>query len=162
MVYFILVIVWGLIWGIATKTVNENKGYDGGFWLGFWLGFIGLIIVACKSENHAVTNYSYATSSLLSAAAKENDEKKMLSNGGWKCNKCGRVNPSYTGSCGCGMSKSDNETKKQAATEDVKAKEKNQQELDNIKKVKEYKELLDSGVISEEEFEKKKKELLDL
>lgn len=160
MLYFIMVIIWGLIWGFATKTVNENKGYDGGFWLGFLLGFIGLIIVACKPENRAVTDY--ATSSLLSAAAQENDEKRMLSSGGWKCSKCGRVNPSYTGSCGCGMSKSDNEAKKQAAIEEAKAKEKSQQELDNLKKVKEYKDLLDSGVISEEEFEKKKKELLNL
>lgn len=33
---------------------------------------------------------------------------------------------------------------------------------DPITEVKRYKELLDSGVITEEEFEKKKKQLLDL
>ncbi len=31
----------------------------------------------------------------------------------------------------------------------------------NVKKLKQYKELLDSGVITQEEFEQKKKELLN-
>ena len=34
--------------------------------------------------------------------------------------------------------------------------------LANAKSIKEYKELLDMGIISKEEFEKKKKELLNL
>lgn len=34
-------------------------------------------------------------------------------------------------------------------------------ELDNLKKLKEYKELLDSGVITQEEFEKKKERLMN-
>ena len=79
---------------------------------------------------------------------KENNERRMLANGGWKCSQCGRVNPGYIGSCGCGMSKSDNEAQKQ--------------ELDNLKKIKNYKNLLDSGVISQEEFDSKKKQLLGL
>ena len=33
---------------------------------------------------------------------------------------------------------------------------------DSITEIKKYKELLDTGIITEEEFEKKKKQLLDL
>ena len=38
----------------------------------------------------------------------------------------------------------------------------NNSETDNIQKIKEYKKLLDEGIITQEEFDKKKKELLDL
>ena len=146
---FIGLIVWGIIWGFATKTVNENKGYYGGFWLGFWLGFIGLIIVATKPENRS----GNGTFSLLSEAAKEKNGKSLLSSGGWKCSKCGRVNPSYAGTCGCGMSKSDNEANRQAAQ---------QIQISTADEIKKLKELCDSGVITQEEFDAKKKQLLGL
>ena len=35
-------------------------------------------------------------------------------------------------------------------------------EMENLKKIKEYKELLDSGIITQEEFDKKKTQLLKL
>ncbi|MBP1560265.1 MAG: SHOCT domain-containing protein [Oscillospiraceae bacterium] len=41
-------------------------------------------------------------------------------------------------------------------------KEKGNREADNIEKLKKYKELLDSGIISQDEFDKKKSELLNL
>ena len=43
---------------------------------------------------------------------------------------------------------------------DKKIEEQAQQRLDNLKLLKEYKELLDSGIITQEEFEKKKAEIL--
>lgn len=46
------------------------------------------------------------------------------------------------------------------ATEEEK--DKSEKELLNIQKLKSYKDLLDSGVITQEEFDKKKSELLDL
>lgn len=155
MAYIIGVIVWGLIWGYATKTVNENKGYYGGFWLGFFLGFIGLIIVACKSENRSSNNYteSYTQNSMLSEASSEASNKKTIAQGGWKCNNCGRVNQSYTGTCACGTSKSDNIAKEKAAAEEAN-------ELQNLQKLKAYKDLLDAGAISQKEFDEKKSELL--
>ena len=39
---------------------------------------------------------------------------------------------------------------------------KDKSEIDPIEEIKKYKELLDSGIINQEEFNKKKKELLDL
>lgn len=32
-------------------------------------------------------------------------EQRMVDNGGWKCNQCGRINDNTTGSCACGASK---------------------------------------------------------
>lgn len=106
-VYIFAAIIQGLIWGFIAQIISENKGYEDGFFWGFFLGIIGIIVVACKSDN----NSSYA-SVLLSKAAEEKD--------------------------------------------------KSEKELLNIQKLKSYKDLLDSGVITQEEFDKKKSELLDL
>lgn len=154
--YVIAAIIWGLIWGFVTKTVNENKGYDGGFWWGFWLGFIGLIVVACKPDNR-----SYSAPSVPATSEQINIERGML-NSGWKCDKCGRYNPEYTTRCACGMAKAVNETNRRIAGKKAEAPSPQQQELDNLRLVKEYKELLDAGAITEAEFEAKKKELLSL
>lgn len=43
---------------------------------------------------------------------------------------------------------------------DISTKSSGDSELDNLKKIKEYKELLDSGVISQEEFDRKKNQLM--
>lgn len=109
MYYWIAVIIRAVIWGMITKKVSEKKGYYGGFAWGFWLGLIGLIVVACKSKQCRSDDY-YATSSFLSAVAQEESEEQMLSNGGWKCKKCGRVNTGYTGTCSCGMTKEESKS----------------------------------------------------
>lgn len=47
----------------------------------------------------------------LAALAKDREIKtnveRTLRNGGWRCDKCNRINPSYTGTCACGNSKYD-------------------------------------------------------
>lgn len=154
-------IIGGLIYccicGFVSKTINENKGYEGGFWWGFILGILGIIVVACKSENIGSSYYSTSSQDKVSSYSKEIAETNMLASGGWKCVKCGRVNPSYnTGSCVCGNSKMENEKIKTAEIR----KDNSTSELQNIQKLKSYKELLDIGAISQEEFDAKKKELL--
>ena len=61
--------------------------------------------------------------------------QRQMQQGGWRCAKCHHVNPGYVTICSCGLLK----------TEDALIK---------------YKQLLDSGAISEEEYEAKKKQLL--
>jgi hypothetical protein len=78
-------------------------------------------------------------------------DEEVLKQGGWKCT-CGRVNPSYTGTCACGKRKVEKQNNS-AATAEAK---------DKFEDIKKYKELLDSGIITEEEFNKKKTELLEL
>lgn len=82
----------------------------------------------------------------------------------WKCAKCGRYNSGYA--CECGILKGDSALleKQQAERNRQKSEEKvkSDKEVENLQKLKAYKDLLDSGVISQEEFDKKKMELLNL
>ena len=102
----------------------------------------------------------------------------------WRC-ACGLINPNYTGTCACGRTKSEvrnsnNQAVKQAANRlavnrpnaapapaaapvtntDVKPANVVSREEENIRLLKEYKDLLDSGIISQEEFDEKKRKLL--
>ena len=76
---------------------------------------------------------------------------------GWKCKKCGRVLKNRCGICACGMRKEDNDyyTPKSNTSD----KDGTISPADEIKK---YKELLDMGAITQEEFDAKKKQLLGL
>ncbi|HCL03902.1 MAG TPA: hypothetical protein DHW61_16095 [Lachnoclostridium phytofermentans] len=166
-VWLLGVIIRGVIWGCATNAVVNNKGYnENWFWWGFFFGFIALIVALTKPECYI--SYDYQSSSLLSQAAQEESGKRMLRNDGWKC-QCGRVNPSYTGTCACGRSKDMvDEQKRKAEEERKKAEEekKSQEKLaeDNLKldNLKKMKELLDVGAITQEEYDTKKKQLLDI
>ena len=100
----------------------------------------------------------------------------------WRC-ICGHANPNYTGTCSCGMRKSEainetkrrNETTKELIRQKAAAEKKYTTnntsqasststdisfEQEKVKLLKEYKELFDSGVISEEEFNAKKASIL--
>lgn len=130
----------GCVFGFITKTINEANGYYGGFAWGFWLGVIGIIIVACRQPN------PYAYQSQKSIIKKEPTDQ-IPPEGGWKCS-CGRVHAKYVSSCPCGKSKSD------------AIGGKGNREKANIEALKEYKALLDQGVITQEEFDRKKQEIL--
>ena len=217
------------IFGVITKGIASSKGYDGGgwFWLGFGAGVVGIIIAACmrryesdysraytprQTPNDLQSTFrdesrDYTFNTANSAKVKKPSraptyKEGLLASGGWECKKCGTVNPSYTGSCGCGNSKRENaqyskpkeEAKPEASSapaqeipkanispaEKAPKTEINAQDLvQKIQKAKpanvpdeqdvqmkklqvlrEYKALLDDGIITEEEFETKKKELL--
>ncbi len=109
----------------------------------------------------------------------------QLNSNEWRC-ICGRINPNYMGTCACGKRKSEafNETKKRnemtkelirrKASGDNNKTEKDttetstssavsaniSSEQEKVKLLKEYKELFDSGVITEEEFNSKKASIL--
>ena len=135
----------GCLWGFATKTINENKGYEGGFAWGFFLGIIGLIVVLCRSS----VDYTAFTSSYSQST------QRQMPSGGWACD-CGRVHNAYESSCVCGKTKYTIRAAKAAAQAQQPPKE------NNITLLRKYKELLDDGVITQEEFEAKKKQLLGL
>lgn len=150
--------------GVATKMLNEERGHRGGFWWGFILGIIGIIIVLVRKEK---STYSYSDikrddeePTLLEKLAREKRKEETMARGGWKCIQCGRVNANYTGTCGCGMSRSDNVPRINVSVEQPIQKSKGEEEMMNLKKLKSYKDLLDAGVISQEDYDKKKAELL--
>lgn len=161
---FIGALIAAFVFGFITKYINEEKGYEGGFAWGFWLGVIGIIVVACKADNHRYYRESEQDLA-LSAYAREKNDERVLEEGGWKCNRCGRINASYVTSCNCGMYIEQNknwlkkqEEERKARAEEHKAKESKSQ-ADEIAK---FKELLDSGAITQEEYDAKKKQILGL
>lgn len=148
-------LIWGCIFGVATDKIISNKGYnENWFWWGFFFGFIALIVALTKPEvRYEYTPKRESESALFRAAAM--DKRNVKSANTWICGRCGAENQSYTGTCGCGMSKAENE-------KNIRKQEKERNELENAQKLKAYKDLLDSGAISQEEFDKKKSELLDM
>ena len=139
------IIIWGVIWGAATQTVVYNKGYEENwFWWGFFFGFIALLVALSKPQ-------LYSTGPLSPQLAREAEERRTMEAGGWKC-VCGRLNPSYSGTCACGRSR---QAVLAAAAEPAL-----ENEGATVRMIKQYKELLDSGAITQEEFEKKKREIL--
>ena len=85
----------------------------------------------------------------------EDRKEALLQEGGWICQRCGQVNPAYTGTCGCGAAKRDRGAPEAEAQREAR-------ELAHAQSLKAYKELLDAGALTQEEFDRKKAELLGL
>lgn len=147
----IIIGVQSVVFGFATQSIIENKGYhENWFWWGFFFGIIALVVASAKPQVYDYTTYS----------SKSADQH--LAAGGWKCT-CGKVHASYVSSCSCGKDKRDvlypQNTKK---LEETKKQAKIMDEMGKVSAIKEYKALMDDGIITQEEFEAKKKQLLDL
>ena len=156
----LILIIHGVIWGVATQVVINNKGYEENwFWWGFFFGLIAFIVACVRPREMDYTEFnSYMNyKKTLDQAADEVRNEQTLAEGGWKCT-CGKVHASYVSSCVCGTNKRQILTKQDAQQETAV----NTDEQNNISAIKEYKELMDSGAITPEEFEAKKKQLLGL
>ena len=142
----------GCVFGAITHAIQDSKGYsETGFWWGFWLGWIGIIVVACKPN---INDYYYSKrtgngpSPMVTSAT--------VPQGGWRCS-CGRTHAGYVSSCVCGLNKNQSPAKPTPAPVKQSAPE---TEAEKIAALREYKALLDSGVLTQEEFDKKKQQLL--
>ena len=155
--YFIGAIIVGVICGCISKAIASNRGMDGGFWWGFWLTIIGIVVVAVRPNDNKPAYEPRPKT-------REEEENEIIANGGWRCDNCGKVNYHYMTSCRyCNESKREQERKRYL--EKIKAEEENQQqkeEKSSAAQIKEFKELLDDGIITQEEFDAKKKQLLGL
>ena len=104
-------------------------------------------------------NYDPSTAAQWNAPPRdEAHNQQLLRSGGWRC-QCGRVHASYVSSCSCGSSKSGDPA---PAPVPVAAPASEEDEIKNAAAIREYKKLLDAGIISAGEFEAKKKQLLGL
>lgn len=157
--YVIGYLINGIIFGLITQYVANSKGYDGGFWWGFFLGLIGLLVVGFRPSIEQPASPSYTESRY----SQEERERNILDNGGWKCD-CGKVNFDYVSTCHCGRNKREVLAKRYEAEEQAKhsIEIKPIEDKTAAQQIKEFKELYDEGIISSEEFEAKKKQLLGL
>lgn len=156
-VVIFLNVVLCIVFGAISKRINESKGYYGGFAWGFWLGIIGIVIVACRQSNYSSyssENYEYRAA--LSSLAAEETNSKLLRDGGWKCFNCKRVNAKYIGTCSCGLSAVD--SKKKYNEEATRKQEEDHPEIQLAK----YKKMFDEGIITEDEYQAKRKQILKL
>ena len=167
----------GCLWGYAVNAVVQNKGYDENwFWWGFFFGMIALLIALAKPEaqrfSSASAGYSHPESAAPPSSAGKSyslmseEEKRFrretLAKGGWECRKCHRTNPAYVGTCVCGNSRYETPPPAENQEDPPKAPElaeADQKELADLAKLKAYKELLDCGAITQDEYDLKKQEL---
>ena len=154
----VIAIALALIFGVVCVRIAENKGYDDGakwFLYGFFLGILGVLLTCISPDNSKPTYTSSNSDSLLSRAAADTPDPTD-----WKCEFCGKYNPKYTGTCSCGKSHVESIKKHEALKEQANLQAKKADESSRLDRLKKYKELLDMGAITQEEFDKKKKELL--
>lgn len=105
----------------------------------------GLITCACGTRKPN----KYETADKISKQTKLEDT-------GWKCYKCGTLNPQNVYICKCGIKKSENK----ANLANNQTETDNNQNINNVEAIKKYKELLDIGAITQDEYNTKKAELL--
>ena len=182
-------IIIGCIFGAVTNTIIHNKGYwyKNWFWAGFFGWGIAVIVAAVQTEApHEPTLHEQQMRSMEQKSYVKGSTPVPA--GFWRC-VCGVANPPNVGTCSCGLKRSEAvrlqqektresiEKSKKAieAAERIKAKGQSRGEVstpktpasdvsdekERVRLLKEYKELLDSGVISEEEFNAKKASLLN-
>ena len=189
-VFYILYILAGLVvsivFGGICRAISSNRGTDGGFWWGFFLWIIGIIVVAVRPNDweakHGYSQIPYTDIEKL-AALKDNgmiteeefsnikaDSQSYTDDRLWKC-ECGSINKMLFPIClSCGR-------RRETGDEPARNKEKllgfpveKKNNPDNIpvntsspiNEIREYKALLDDGIITKEEYETKKKQLLGL
>lgn len=104
---------------------------------------------------------NYDPAAQASAVPPKDDEHdtQLLDNGGWRC-ACGKVNAAYVSSCACGRNKHGELPAAPAPVAANAAQE--EPEIRNAQAIREYKSLMDDGIITAEEFEAKKKQLLGI
>lgn len=123
--------------------------------------FIGLLLAifgrgTSGSNNSITANTNNGGFDRLINSSSSSSRRSPLDSGEWKCSRCGKVNQNYVGTCGCGMTKDASNLAAKKATLDL------QQSTSPAEELKKYKELLDIGAITKEEFDAKKKQLLGL
>ena len=166
-------VLTGIFWGSLAQSTSEDKGYhENCFWWGFFFNLIGYIIVCSKPDNKSTyangENLLNSNSGPYRGIGRHDDSDSY-----WECKKCKRKNAIYVGTCGCGNTKQNNsssdfksneQTQELAGTNNTRSNSVSGEIIDKEKEIinilKQYKELVDSGAITEEEFQAKKKSLL--
>ena len=169
MIKFLLILIFVRpILGVVALSVADSRNMTGGFWWGFFLGVLGIIIVAFRPKDDSNT----ITPRMVVYCKK----CKKISKFYYVCKTCGLPMTETTISWNEWNSFSDNKkeellkafSKGQYLTgeDNVYESVDNRSESISVERVaddlKKLKELLDSGILTQEEFDAKKKQLLGL
>ena len=93
-----------LFWGWLTQKVMRDKNYDENwFWWGFFFGIIALTIAIMRPPLQAA-DYIRNAPGWMQQGGESEPNYELLKKGGWEC-RCGKVNPSYVGTCACGTTR---------------------------------------------------------
>ena len=184
--YLIGYIIYGIIFGLITKYVAESKGYYGGFAWGFFLGVIGLLVVGFRPNINDQT-YSSHTSMYPEAArqiAAEASRKTWICSCGQSnadslsyctrcrrsrgedsykpkitCPHCGAQNHNSNVTCfACGKNLSEEPKRVEKEKMEEKALPADNK---NIELLQQLAKLHDQGILTDEEFQKKKDVILN-
>ena len=177
---FITTLLFAVVFGVTTNAIIRNKGYsENWFWWGFFFGIFAVIVACTKPQctysapqSSGFYNHQGSGSREVESFYRGSDEirtRDTLKAGGWTCT-CGRVNAAYVSSCTCGKDKCDIIYKKEVPKIEKPAESESVEQKvtpaavqqDAITSIREYKSLLDDGIITQEEFDAKKKQLLGL
>ena len=152
--WIIFAFIWCIVWGALSASIMHKKGYENGdvvmyFLFGFFLTFIGAILAYSKEDIAKRNREIYERAKLEKEKETLRYEAASLTN--WRCS-CGAMNKEYETSCHrCGkLSPSVAASKPQPSAADVSS------------DLKKFKEMLDEGLITEEEFTAKKKQILGI
>ena len=162
----LVIVIHGVFWGIMTQGVADRKGLGSNWFAwGFFLGMVGYIL-ASNEEDRLHKTYTGVSQEAAGLSKKQtryvpsytqlrNNSQTVVQNDFWTCT-CGRVNASYISTCACGR------MKEITAPSKIEKQTDEEQELKNFALIRELKGLLDDGIITEEEFDLKKKQLLGI
>ena len=159
-IWSFFIICYALIFGFACKAILSGKGYgdeyypNHGFAWGFWLGWIGLIVCVCKPDVRKEVNAKYESEE--QKVEKHNTVSQSLeAEGFWRCPECGELYSKYATKCKCGYEK----VKRGIESNELKGSSLSGEEA--MEKINSLKQMLDNNLISQEEFDKKKKDILE-
>ena len=171
MVYFISVIVVGVICGAVCTAISSNSGMEGGFWWGFFLGIIGIIVVAVRPNDNSAVN---------GVPAVKDDEERIYycpscretfsCMSQQRCPQCQTIlRPTTVMFSAWKNLAAEEKDRLKAEFEagrsmlDVKSGSADSQTANSpYEEIRQLKGLLEDGIITQEEFEAKKKALLGL
>ena len=164
--FIVGVIVYAIICGLICQSIASSRDMEGGFIWGFFLGIIGIIIVACRPKD---PNDNQKTISRIFFC---NHCKKTYScESKANCPECHNIliPTSYLLSEWNNFSQEEKEKLKISFADGKQLldhEKDNQSEeppkSDLYLEIKQLKKLFDDGIITQEEFDMKKKQLLGL
>ena len=175
--WIIAIIIYSILWASVCMVVSKNKGYeyeaDKWFAIGFLLGVFGFLMVISK-PTMINTNDNQAPGLKYSNLHSENVRPQSSSNyyyprpekaDTWVCN-CGarnRIGENYCHRCGSSQfpkAKAASVNVNTAVSENGRSSDAKQKSV--AEQTSGYKAMFDSGLITEEEFTAKKKQILGL